>query len=148
MNKNNKSRSASRQRTPNGKENTVAYNNHNIILSNPQQKIKLSAAVDAVYDLLPTGRSSAIHVRDLMGLTGLTDRAVRSAVEVLRLHDVLICGDGFGLYRPANLDELRKWEKHRTATARAIYRTTREARRILRAADNDNPDQLSLWDQP
>ncbi len=84
-----------------------------------------------VADLLHPGAENAISRRDLMSLTGLSDRELRLTIETERRHGTPILSDCIGGYfLPGNQSELdrcvrslRRRAKEIEATAAAIERS-------------------------
>lgn len=128
----------------NGKTSIDVINNITHSIPDKNKTVKMQTIINVVGSLIPTGRRNAVHVKEIERIAGYDARHIRKAIEALRLKGILICGDDAGLYHPEDMEELRAWEMHRTATARAIYRTTAAARRTLKKYND--PDQLTLDD--
>lgn len=72
-----------------------------------------------IYDILPEGEKNAISRRELIGITGYTDRQLRRKIAAERRAGALIlsCTDNGGGYfraEPGNAEELRRYIRSMT----------------------------------
>jgi hypothetical protein len=72
-----------------------------------------------IYDILPEGQKNAVPRRDLIAITGLSDRTLRSQIAAERRAGALIlsCTDNGGGYfraEPGNAEELRRYIRSMT----------------------------------
>lgn len=86
---------------------------------------------DILLTLIGHGADNAIHLADLVRLTGLESRIVRKRIETLRRSGHVICADESGYYFPSTYAELRHYVKRTEKQARSIFLTLRSARRRL-----------------
>lgn len=77
-----------------------------------------------VLDMIPFGRKNAISRENLCRATGMSDRAVREAISILRReHCILNNQDGNGYYRPFMQDEyyVEEFLKQESRRAKSIF---------------------------
>lgn len=67
------------------------------------------------------GKENGIHLQELEKITGLDNRALRKVIEVIRRNGVCVCSDENGYYLPANADELERYIKRVSKTARSTF---------------------------
>ena len=113
-----------------------------------------SAATAAVYNAIGVGRENAISRRELCRATGLPDRAVRKAIEILRYdRPILTADNGLGYYIPRRdaqgRREAAKWIETQDRRCKSIKTAERGAKRFarqgVRPPDKDIFGQLSLF---
>ena len=89
------------------------------------------------------GRENGIHLQELEKITGLDNRALRKVIEAIRRNGVCVCSDENGYYLPANVDELERYIKRVSKTARSTFFTLQTARNELEKIQINK--QLSLF---
>lgn len=87
---------------------------------------------DLIYSAIKTGEENAVHLAELVQLSGLSERDTRRVIEMLRQRGAVICADEKGYYKPASLHELERYERQESARSRSIYRRTASARKLLK----------------
>lgn len=88
--------------------------------------------VVAVADLINEGKDNAITLTELVIKTGLTERQVRKAIEIIRCECCVINNqDGKGYYIASNKSEAERYLKQEEARARTIFRRLRGTRKYL-----------------
>ena len=93
-------------------------------------------ASEIIVQAIGTGEENAVHLSELVRLTGLSERDTRRVIEVLRRRGAVICSNGHGYFKPTDTQELRRYIRQEQARSRAIYRRTASARK-----------QLKIWEQ-
>jgi biotin operon repressor len=89
-----------------------------------------------IIDYIGCGKENAIDRNALTRLTGLSDRAVREAIEQAR-HDgniIINNQDGRGYYITANIDEIERQYRQNERRAKSILHEQKPLRHALRAA--------------
>lgn len=93
---------------------------------------------ELVLHYLRGGAENAVTRNTLAALTGLSDRAVRKAIQDLRDRDLLIVNDqsghGYYLATSGDLEALQRQYRQDTARALSILKRRKATRRILKAA--------------
>lgn len=96
-----------------------------------------------IYDILPEGQENAVSRRQLMAMTGLSDRRLRRHIAAERRAGLLILsstekGGGYFRHTPGNAEELRRFiisMVNRGAETFAALRAAREALAEINARD-------------
>ena len=110
-----------------------------------------------VLDLIGTGKENAAPLLRLVFRSGLSERAVRKAIQGLRDEGHLIINDqdGKGYYIATELDEIARQYHQDRSRFLSIAKRIKTARRILRDAgmlgeEEGTPtaQQMSLFDDP
>lgn len=146
------SRLLTRQSHASGNTNGTDNNTFdgNTSLPDKNETVKLFSAVEVIGGLLHYGQEQAVHVAELVQLTGYSDRLIRAAVDEIRARrkkdGVVVCGDECGLYYALTREEAERWRKKRLAAARSIERSTGGVKYFLRKIGGEDPEQLSLFD--
>lgn len=88
-----------------------------------------------IYDLLPKGQDNAISRRNLMAITGMSDRTLRATIAAERRSGALIMSstdtENGGYYRPANVEELRRFVASMTKRGKATFAAIEQAQKEL-----------------
>lgn len=90
-----------------------------------------------IYDLLPEGHRNAVSRRQLMSITGLSDRALRLQIAAERRAGALILSSveygNSGYYRPepGNAEELRRFIASMSSRGRETFAVLKAARMAL-----------------
>lgn len=88
--------------------------------------------IAAVSNLIGTGQENAITLTDLIIKTGLTERQIRKAIEIIRCECCIINNqDGRGYYLASNKQEAERYLKLETARAKTIFRRLKGTRKYL-----------------
>ena len=109
------------------------------------------AATAAVYNAIGVGKENAISRQKLMKQTGLSDRAVRRAIEILRIDRPILTVDRGGYYIPMSNDQGRKeaerWVAMQDRRCRSIKTAERGAKRFAKQGKRtfQVSGQLSLF---
>lgn len=92
-----------------------------------------------IVDFIPEGKANAIPRHELARVLGMTDRAVRKAIEEARDKGELICndGDGEGYYIACEIEEINRQYRTDRARALAVLKRLKTMRRMLKAAGKD-----------
>nr|DAY15504.1 MAG TPA: GTP-sensing transcriptional pleiotropic repressor CodY, wHTH, transcriptional regulator, CodY [Caudoviricetes sp.] len=112
-----------------------------------------SAATATVYNAIGVGKENATSRRELCRVTGLPDRAVRKAIEILRYdRPILTADNGLGYYIPRTDAQGRReavrWIETQDRRCRSIKTAERGAKRFARnmkPPDKEKYEQLSLF---
>lgn len=96
-----------------------------------------------VFSHFRKGKGNGIHLQELEKITGLDNRALRKVIESIRRSGVCVCSDENGYYLPANVNELERYIKRVSKTARSTFFTLQTARNELEKMQIDK--QLSLF---
>lgn len=95
-----------------------------------------------ILSLIGSGQANAIHLSELIKLTGFENRLVRKEIERLRRSGYVIVSDNHGYYYPETAHELSRYIKRTERQAKSIFYTLRSAKRQYRELENSN--QLRL----
>lgn len=93
--------------------------------------------MSSIYELLPEGQENAISRRELIALTGLTDRALRRKIADERRAGALILSsvesgsNGYFRPSPGNAGELRRYIASMTSRGRETFAVLKAARAAL-----------------
>lgn len=91
----------------------------------------------SIYDLLPVGAEYAISRRQLSAITGIPDRQLRRKIAEERRSGALILSStaevGGGYFRPADMQELRRWVAMMQSHIAAILAVIRAAQEAIAA---------------
>lgn len=87
---------------------------------------------ERIMQAIGTGEENAVHLSELVQLSGLSERDTRRTIEQLRRDGAVICSNEHGYFKPADVAELRKYIRQEQARSRSIYRRTASARRRLK----------------
>lgn len=88
-----------------------------------------------IIDYIPYGKENAIRRSSLVMLTGMNDRAVRSAISKARRETpILNMQDGSGYYRPTqnDVDELKHFVSQEESRAKSIFFSLKAARKAVK----------------
>lgn len=94
-----------------------------------------------IFDILPTGEQNAISRRELMNITGYTDRQLRRQIAAERRSGALILSStdsiNGGYFRPEENSavELRRFVNSMSSRARATFLALSAARKALAAIE-------------
>lgn len=84
--------------------------------------------------LLGEGMDNSIHVREICKLTGLSDRAVRKAIETIRRGGVVVVTDQMhGYWLPETQDDLSRYIRQEERRGRSTFYTLKGARQLYSA---------------
>lgn len=86
----------------------------------------------AILDYIPTGEENAVHSAEICTAFGLTERERRLLFEHLREHGAVICVSDKGFFKPADLNELRRYIRTETARGKSILRSLDSAKALER----------------
>ena len=90
-----------------------------------------------IFDLLPTGEQNAISRRELMAITGYTDRQLRKQIAAERRAGALILSSpdryngGYFRHEVGNVAELRRFINFMSSHGRATFAVLKAARAAL-----------------
>lgn len=87
---------------------------------------------------IPWGEENAVKLRDLINLTGLSERVVYKSIESLRRQEIVVCATDAGFFRPTNKDELRRYIRRANAKVRSESILLHPAKRLLRLWEAEN----------
>lgn len=91
----------------------------------------------SIYDLLPEGHKNAISRRELIALTGMSDRVLRSKIAAERRASALILSSveygrsGYFRPSPGNAGELRRYIASMTSRERETFAVLKAAKAAL-----------------
>ena len=78
------------------------------------------------------GQKNAVHLSELIRISGMTDRELRKTIEYLRRQGVVIISGNSGYYFPADETELSEYVRKEEHRARSVFYTLHHARKLLR----------------
>ena len=78
------------------------------------------------------GQKNAVHLSELIRISGMTDRELRKTIEYLRRQGVVIISGNSGYYFPADEAELSEYVRKEEHRARSVFYTLHHARKLLR----------------
>lgn len=107
-----------------------------------EEQMKTTYPYDLILSRLRSGYYMAVSAKSLCDYTGLNDRAMRKAIEVLRENGVCIVSDAFGYYFPGNEEELERYIKRTEKTARSYFLSLRSAKKALREMQTETQMKL------
>lgn len=85
---------------------------------------------DCLTAFIGLGRENAIHLRELIRLTGMADRELRKFIEYARRSGICIASGNEGYFFPATLEEVRRFRMREEHRAKSIFYTLRAAREL------------------
>lgn len=92
-----------------------------------------------IYDILPIGKKNAIGRKELVNLSGLSDRQLRNQIAAERREGALILSstdsEHSGYFRPASADELRRFVASMTRRGKATFAAIAQARKALKSIE-------------
>jgi len=104
---------------------------------------------NGILRFIPTGRENAIHLRDLVGLTGLHERDIRRAVERARVAGEFILSDDRGYWQAdprteEGVSEVMRFYRREAYRIRALAKRLEPVRRRVEAARAVGADQVLM----
>lgn len=94
------------------------------------------AEYERILSLIGAGEENAIHLSELVSITGLHNRELRKRIEQLRRSGTVIISSKKGYFRPLDNSEVSRYIKQEERRARSIFRTLKAARKLLKG-DNE-----------
>lgn len=82
--------------------------------------------------LIPIGHKNAVSMRYLANILNTTNRDIREIIHRARLDGIMICGDDYGYYRPANEEELIRYYFRVRCRANTTYAVVEAIRKQLK----------------
>ena len=77
------------------------------------------------------GQENAVHLSELIRISGMTDRELRKTIEYIRRQGIVILSGNSGYYFPADEAELKAFVRQEEHRARSILVTLRPAKHYL-----------------
>ena len=77
------------------------------------------------------GQENAVHLSELIRISGMTDRELRKTIEYIRRQGIVIISGNSGYYFPADEAELKAFVRREEHRAKSIIVTLRPAKRYL-----------------
>ena len=77
------------------------------------------------------GQENAVHLSELIRISGITDRELRKTIEYIRRQGIVILSGNSGYYFPADEAELKAFVRREEHRAKSIIVTLRPAKRYL-----------------
>lgn len=99
---------------------------------------KLTVKERHLADYIGVGVENARTLNEMIVCSGESDRTTRFMIEGLRRAGIIICSDENGYFKPANIDELRRYVRKEHARARSIFMTTKPASDLLKKIEKEN----------
>lgn len=90
-----------------------------------------------ILNLIGTGEENAIHLDELMNLTGMGNRELRKCIETLRRSGAVIISNQNGYFQPLRPHEVERYVKQETGRAKSIFYTLKAARKWCETAHGD-----------
>ena len=84
----------------------------------------------AILDYIPTGEVNAVHSAEICAAFDLTERERRKLFERLRNKGAVICSCDNGFFKPADLNELRRYIRTETARSESVLRSLNSAKAL------------------
>ena len=81
-----------------------------------------------ILSCIGAGEENAVHLCDLMKITGLDNRELRKHIETIRRSGAVIISNQNGYFRPLRQHEVHKYVKQETSRAKSIFYTLKAAR--------------------
>jgi len=130
--------------TGTGSQHDQAQDPRREIVSRPTPKVN-----EKILSLIPFGRDNAVHVRDIVSLTGLPERNIRRMIEHARREGAFILsGDcGFWMADPSTETSAAKimcWYCREGGRIRALARRLEPVRQRVEAARAVGTDQVKI----
>lgn len=85
-----------------------------------------------LFDIIPMGEDSAIHLRELVQIFDVPERELRLNIEQIRCGGKTIISSKKGYFKPETEDEIERFVRRENKRYNAIERRTMSARRLLR----------------
>ena len=92
-----------------------------------------------IMSLISYGEDNAIHLSDLVRITGVDERLLRKCIESIRRSGIVIAASDQGYFLPDNLGELRSYrarEEHRAESILLTLKATREMEAVFEEENN------------
>lgn len=87
---------------------------------------------DIILNVIGVGEENAVHLSELVQLSGLSVRDTRRTIEQLRKDGAVICSNEHGYFKPADVSELSSYVRQEYSRAGSIYSRTASAGRLLK----------------
>lgn len=92
---------------------------------------------EKILSLIGAGEENAIHLSDLMRITGIGNREIRKYIETLRRNGAVIISNKNGYFQPLRSYEVDRYVRQETGRAKSIFYTLKAARKWQ--SENINP---------
>ena len=92
---------------------------------------------EKILSLIGAGEENAIHLCDLIHITGLGNREIRKCIETLRRNGAVIISNKNGYFQPLRSYEVDRYVRQETGRAKSIFYTLKAARKWQ--SENINP---------
>lgn len=92
---------------------------------------------EKILSLIGAGEENAIHLSDLMRITGIGNREIRKCIETLRRTGAVIISNKNGYFKPLRSYEVDRYVRQETGRAKSIFYTLKAARKWQ--SENINP---------
>lgn len=92
---------------------------------------------EKILSLIGAGEENAIHLSDLMRITGIGNREIRKCIETLRRNGAVIISNKNGYFKPLRSYEVDRYVRQETGRAKSIFYTLKAARKWQ--SENINP---------
>ena len=92
---------------------------------------------EKILSLIGAGEENAIHLSDLMRITGIGNREIRKCIETLRRNGAVIISNKNGYFKPLRSYEDDRYVRQETGRAKSIFYTLKAARKWQ--SENINP---------
>lgn len=76
------------------------------------------------------GEDNATHLKELVNISGLSERDLRKTIEGLRRTGFVIVSSSNGYYKPSTLTEVRRHIRKESRRAMSIFYTLKSARQL------------------
>lgn len=91
---------------------------------------------EKILTLIGVGEENAVHLSDLMRITGIGNREIRKCIETLRRNGAVIISNKNGYFKPLRPYEVDRYVRQETGRAKSIFYTIKAARKWQ--CDNTN----------
>ena len=87
----------------------------------------------SILEYIPVGKNNAVSRAYLRSVTGMTDRAVREAIQQVNESGVWLvcCENGTGYFKPETKEEAERYIRYSRSYLRSLAKKDREMRRAV-----------------
>lgn len=116
-----------------------------IQLNNTTNGSDLSTDVPAkILNFIGAGEENAVHLDELMKLTGMGNRELRKCIETLRRSGAVIISNQNGYFQPLRPHEVERYVRQETGRAKSIFHTLKAARKWCETAHGDTSSRDTI----
>lgn len=105
---------------------------HNDNFNTEYGRLSMVEPYKTIISVIGTGEQNAIHLKEIIKLTKISNRLVRKYIEDLRRSGAVIIANDKGYFFPGTDAELKKYIRQEESRAKSIFFTLKSARRYLK----------------